>query len=68
MSPKMAAEDITAPVWLTNTGISSETATVTWLELHGVLTKQQEALKFFAEDLPHKVVERRKAEEQTQKP
>jgi hypothetical protein len=58
---KMAAEDITAPVWLTNTGISSEKATVTWGELYGVLTKQQEALKFFADDLPRKLVETRSA-------
>jgi hypothetical protein len=64
MSSKMAAENITAPVWLTNTGISAETATVTWAELHSVLTEQQEALKFFAEDLPHKVVDARKAAEQ----
>ncbi len=64
MSPKMAAEDITAPVWLTNTGISAETATVTWLEIHSVLTEQQEALKFFAEDLPNQFIEKRKATEQ----
>ena len=61
MSPTMAAEDITAPVWLTNAGISAETATVTWVEIQNVLTKQQEALRFFAEDLPHKLVEMRKA-------
>jgi hypothetical protein len=61
MSPTIGAEDITAPVWLTNTGISAETATVTWVEIHGVLTEQQEALKFLAEDLPRKVVETRKA-------
>jgi hypothetical protein len=64
MSPKMAAEDITAPVWLTNTGISAEPATVTWVEIHSVLTEQQEALKFFAEGLPHKYVEMRKTTEQ----
>lgn len=57
ISPNMAAEDITAPVWLTNTGISAETATLTWLEMHTLLTEQQEVLKFFAEDLPRKVVE-----------
>lgn len=61
VSPDRGAENITAPVWLTNTGISSETATVTWLELHSVLTEQQEALKFFAEDLPTKAVEMRNA-------
>lgn len=57
MSPRLAAEDIAAPVWLTNTGISSENAMVTWAELCSVLTEQQEALKFFAEDLPREVVE-----------
>lgn len=61
MSPKIAAEDITAPVWLTNTGISAEKATVTWEELYSVLTAQQEALKFFADDLPRKIVEMRRA-------
>ena len=67
MPPKIAAEDITAPVWLANTGISAETATVTWAEVHSVLTEQQEALKFFTEGLPNKIVEMRKADEE-QKP
>jgi hypothetical protein len=62
--PKRAAEDITAPVWLANTGISAETATITWVELHSVLTEQQEALKFFAEALPNKFIEMQKAAEQ----
>lgn len=61
VDPKVAAEDITAPVWLTNIGISSEKATVTWVELYSVLTEQQEALKFFADDLPHKLVGMRSA-------
>ena len=60
----MAAEDITAPVWLANTGIAAETATVTWAELHSVLTEQQEALKFLTAGLPSKIVEMRKAAEQ----
>jgi hypothetical protein len=64
LSSKMAAEDITAPVWLSNTGISAVPATITWVELHIVLTEQQEALKYFAEGLPNKIVEMRKAEEQ----
>ena len=64
-SSTMASEDITAPVWLANTGISAETATITWVELHSVLTEQQEALKFFAEGLPNRIVEVRKAAEQS---
>ncbi|WP_428484601.1 hypothetical protein [Rhodopila sp.] len=63
-SPNIVAEDITAPVWLTNTGISAERATVTWIELHSVLTAQQEALKYVAETLPNKIVEMRKVAEQ----
>jgi len=31
---------------------------------HSVLTEQQEALKFFAEDLPNKVAEMQEAAEQ----
>jgi hypothetical protein len=61
VSPKVGAEDITAPVWLTNTGISAEPATITWVELHSVLTEQQEALKFLAVGLPNKIVEKQKA-------
>lgn len=64
VSPKKAAEDITAPVWLANTGISAETATISWVELHSVLTEQQDSLKYFAEGLPNEIVEMRKAAEQ----
>lgn len=64
VGPKMSAQDITSPVWLTNTGLSAETATVTWAELHRVLTELQDTLKFFAEELPNKIVERKKTEGQ----
>lgn len=64
MPPRMAPENITAPVWLTNTGISSQKATVTWMELYNALAEQQRTLKFLGEDLPHKVVELRKRAEQ----
>jgi len=57
---KMVADKITAPVWLTNTGISSEKITVTWRELHGLIKEQQQALKFFSEELPSKVIEMRR--------
>lgn len=59
-STKRAAEDITAPVWLTNTGLSAETAVVTWKELHTVLSEHQKALKFLAEDMPQEFAKRQK--------
>lgn len=60
MSHNTAAADIVAPVWLTNTGISSEKVTVSWEELCSVLTKQHDALKFFCEDAPRNFVKKQR--------
>jgi hypothetical protein len=52
VAKKLANADITAPVWLTNEGISSEKASVTFDELHSVLSSLLDALRFFAVDFP----------------
>jgi hypothetical protein len=51
---KISSAEITAPVWLTNQGLSPTTASVSFDELHSVLIDLREALKFLAEDLPNK--------------
>ncbi|WP_200291384.1 hypothetical protein [Rhodospirillum rubrum] len=66
------ANDLIAPVWLTNTGISAterppknpmerppknSIQTVTWEELHKIITEQQTYLRFLAIDLPNKFAE-----------
>jgi hypothetical protein len=55
---KVAPAEITAPVWLTNKGIESKVAAVTFRELHAALEGLVSALKFFGEDLPNQALER----------
>jgi hypothetical protein len=54
MDPRIGSTEITAPVWLTNQGISSTAASVSFDELHAVLTDLRGSLKFLAEDFPNK--------------
>jgi hypothetical protein len=56
VSSKVLDAEITAPVWLTNQGISSRTASVTFDELHSILGSLRDALKFFAEDMPNRYI------------
>jgi len=52
---KAAKADITAPVWITNTGVSCARASITFDELHGCLQDLYSAWTFFAEELAAKV-------------
>jgi hypothetical protein len=55
---KVSNIDITAPVWLTNDGISSTTATITFVQLHSVLNDLLDILKSLTEDIPNQVAGR----------
>ena len=59
---KRTDAEITAPVWLTDHGLSSVRASVTFDELHSFLTSLLDALKFLSEDLPRQVIARRQKE------
>jgi hypothetical protein len=54
INPAVSNAEITAPVWLTNQGVSSTTASVSFDELHSVLIDLRDSLKFLAEDLPNR--------------
>ena len=58
--PDKSLPEITAPVWLTNEQIKSRTAWLSFVELHTILVNLIDALEFYAEGLPQKVVEMRK--------
>jgi hypothetical protein len=53
--------ELTAPVWLTNTGIESTKASVSYAELHSALAALLSVLKLLSEDLPRQAVERQRA-------
>jgi hypothetical protein len=59
---KLTDAEITAPVWLTNDGISSVTATITFNELHSVLTDLLAVLKSLSEDIPNQLAGKLKAQ------
>jgi hypothetical protein len=59
---QVASIDITAPVWLTNNGIESTAAVISHTELRAALADLLTDLKFFSEDFPKQVADRRKAE------
>jgi hypothetical protein len=63
----LADAEVTAPVWLTNQGISCSTyalrqapaASITFEEVHSFLTSLLDTLKFLSEDLPNAVKAKR---------
>jgi hypothetical protein len=63
---KVSNTEITAPVWLSNHGISATTASVSFNELHSALIELRDALKFLAEDLPKKFAATQKAKQEKQ--
>ena len=58
---RLTDAEVTAPVWLTNHGISSTKASISFVELHSLLTEPLESLKFLSEDLPNQITEGRRA-------
>jgi hypothetical protein len=63
----LAPADITAPVWLTNRGISSTQANVSYQELHSTMTHLLSLLRVFADETPRRFVERRDAKRPEEK-
>ena len=59
--PSLPSAEITAPIWVTNQGLESTSASVTFEELHSMMVDLLSALRFFAEELPRQIVEDRKA-------
>lgn len=59
---RIANDDICAPVWLTNEGISSTAATMTFDELHFVLSDLVSVLKSLTEDVPNQMAGRSTAQ------
>ena len=70
IDPKISSAEITAPVWVTNQGISSTTASISFNELQSVLIDLRDALKFLAEDLPNKfaILQKERQERQNDQP
>ena len=61
-NPLVVSAEITAPVWLTNSGIESTRATISYTELASVLKDLIKDLKFFSEDFPKQVSDTRESD------